>query len=221
MQEYPQTDFILTQMQNPNRNKIGLLGGTFNPVHNGHITMACIALCEFMLGEVIFLPTGDPPHKTNYFIAPREQRIDMIKLAIEGYRSFSVSTIETQRPGTTYTIDTLEALKKSNVKSEYYYIIGADTLFELHTWKYIEKVLTLTNFICVLRPGTDDEMAKEYAAVLSEKYHNNIYIANEKGPCISSSQIRILAERGALRKTLVPDKVASYIEQNRVYTSEG
>ena len=221
MQEYQQTGSIMCEARNPNHNKIGLLGGTFNPVHNGHLTMACIALCEFMLGEVIFLPAGDPPHKSGSVIAPSEQRIDMIRLAIEDYRSFSVSAIETQRAGTTYTIDTLEALKKSNVKSEYYYIIGADTLFELHTWKNIEKVLMLTNFICILRPGTDDAAAKEYAAVLNEKYRHNIFIANEKGPSISSSEIRILAERGELRPTLVPDKVASYIAQNSVYTSEG
>ncbi|MBT3319570.1 MAG: nicotinate-nucleotide adenylyltransferase [Clostridia bacterium] len=220
MQEYQQIGSIMTEAQNPNRNKIGLLGGTFNPIHNGHIRMASIALCEFLLGEVIFLPTGDPPHKQNSLIAPSRQRIDMIKLAIEDYPSFSVSAIETQRAGTTYTIDTLEALKRSNVKSEYYYIIGADTLFELHTWKNIDKVLSLTNFICILRPGTDDADAKEYAAVLNEKYHHNIYIANDKGPSISSSQIRSLAMRGELRPTLVPDKVASYIAQNRIYSGE-
>ena len=99
MQEYQQLGSILTEALNPNRNKIGLLGGTFNPVHSGHLKMACIALCEFLLGEVIFLPTGDPPHKQKSVIAPSEQRLDMIKLAIEDYPSFSVSAIETQRVG--------------------------------------------------------------------------------------------------------------------------
>lgn len=217
MQEY--TDFapIKTQCAAPNLKKVGLLGGTFNPIHNGHITIASIALREFLLGEVIFLPLGIAPHKTSSCIAPTEQRLDMINLAIEDYPSFFVSTIEVNRKGITYSVDTLESLNKSSINTQFYYIIGADTLFELHTWKNITRVLSLTNFICVLRPGIDDKKVAEYAALLNEKYDNKIYIADDKGPSISSSEIRSLAENSALSSSLVPDKVARYIEQNRIY----
>lgn len=205
--------------QKPNR--VGLLGGTFNPVHNGHLAMADIAYCEFMLGEVVFLPAGDPPHKKNKRIAPAQQRLDMIQLAIEGNPAFSVSTIELMRSGYTYTVDTLETLCKQNKNTSYYYIIGADTLFELCTWKTFDRVIELTNFICVLRPGFDEVRTKEYAALLNNKYGHRVYIARDKGPSISSTRVRAMAANGCLRDNLVPEKVATYIAQNRVYYQEG
>lgn len=205
-------------VQKPNR--IGLLGGTFNPVHNGHLAMADIAYYEFLLGEVVFLPAGDPPHKKNERIAPAQHRLDMIELAIENHPAFSVSTIELCRSGYTYTVDTLEMLCKQNKDAAYYYIIGADTLFELCSWKTFDRVIALTSFICVLRPGIDEAKTKEYAALLNDKYGHRVYIAHDKGPNISSTKVRELAANGRLRNNLVPGKVATYIAQNRVYYQE-
>lgn len=220
MQDYTEFSQLETEFIQLKHNKIGLLGGTFNPIHNGHLIMAHIALCEFMLGEIVFLPTGQPPHKKSNTIAPSEQRLDMIKLAIEDQPRYSVSMMEIERKGFTYTVDTLEILTKKNKHADYYYIIGADTLFELNTWKNFERVICLTNFICILRPGLNECDVRQYAEILNEKYGHKIFIANEKGPNISSSKIRALALQHKLRDRLVPNKIASYIEQNRVYFSE-
>jgi nicotinate-nucleotide adenylyltransferase len=200
-------------------NKIGILGGTFNPVHNGHIAIANIAIYEFLLGEVIFLPVGQPPHKRNENIASAEHRLNMLRLAIEDEARFSVNTMELYRDGYTYTVDSLEILARENKNADYYYIIGADTLFELKTWKNFERVFCLTNFICELRPGQDDSEVREYADALNERYGYKFFVAKEKCPDISSSYIRELAEKRRLKQGLVPDKVARYIEKHQLYNN--
>jgi nicotinate-nucleotide adenylyltransferase len=216
------TEFSMLENRNMlmRQNRVGLLGGTFNPVHNGHIAMARIAMYEFSLGEVVFLPLGLPPHKKNEYIATPDSRLDMIKLAIECDNKFSVDTIEVYRSGYTYTVDTLEILTSKNKNNDYYYIIGADTLFELKTWKNFERVFCLTGFICILRPGQDDDEVKEYADELNRIYGSAIYIAKDKGPDISSSYIRESAAAGLIPPGLLPEKVAQYIEKYRTYANE-
>ncbi len=199
------------------QNKIGILGGTFNPVHNGHLAIANIALYEFLLGEIVFLPLGIPPHKKDKYIAPPEHRLEMIRLAIQNEKRFSVNPMEIYREGYTYTVDTLEILARENKNAEYYYIIGADTIFELKSWRNYERIFCLTNFICVLRPGQDDKSVRAYADALNDIYGYKFFIAQEKGPDISSSFIRELSARRRLKGGLVPDNVARYIEKNRVY----
>lgn len=220
MQYFSEFSKIQTECTLLKNNRVGILGGTFNPVHNGHVTIAKIALYEFTLGEVIFLPLGTPPHKRFEYIAPPETRLEMIKLAIEDEKRFSVNDMELYREGTTYTVDTLEVLTRENKKTDYYFIIGADTLFELKTWKNYERVFCLTNFICVLRPGQDDIEVKEYAEKLNEQYGYKFFVARDKGPDISSSHIRELAAGRKLKSGLLPEKVLRYIEKKRLYISE-
>jgi nicotinate-nucleotide adenylyltransferase len=202
------------------QNRVGLLGGTFNPIHCGHISMANIALYEFSLGEVIFLPLGMPPHKREEYIAPSEQRLDMIRLAIADENRFSLSTIETARSGYTYTVDTLEMLTRTRKETDFYYIIGADTLFELTTWKNYERVFLLTDFVCVLRPGLDDAKVRQQAEKLNNQFGHKVHLAEERGPCISSTHIRVLAMQNEALTGLVPDSVARYIRENGVYRAE-
>ena len=204
----------------PKQNRIGLLGGTFNPIHCGHLDMAYIALYEFALGEVVFLPLGMPPHKRDEYIAPAFHRTEMIRLAISQESRFTLSTIETSREGLTYTVDTLEALRRLKRNTAFYYIIGADTLFELPSWRNYERVMLLTDFICILRPGQDDQNVRRYADELNSKYGQKIYIAGERGPNISSSIIRQQAAENKLKSGLVPDTVAQYIKLHRVYMEE-
>jgi nicotinate-nucleotide adenylyltransferase len=217
MQHSTEFSHIETKYGLPKQNRVGILGGTFNPVHFGHIAIAKIALYEFALGEIVFLPLGLPPHKRNEYIAPPESRLDMIKLAIEEEKRFSVNTIELYRDGFTYSVDTLEILTRENRNTEYYYIIGADSLFELKTWKNFERVFCLTNFICVLRPGQDDMEVKEYAERLNEEYGYKFFVAEDKGPDISSSDIRESAAKGRLKSGLLPEKVLRYIEKKHLY----
>ncbi len=201
-------------------NRIGLLGGTFNPIHNGHLKMAYIALYEFGLGEIVFLPLGTPPHKRDDFIANVHHRLEMIKIAISDEKRFTLSKLETQRKGYTYTVDTLELLASSKKSTAYYYIIGADTIFELENWRNYERVLLLTDFICILRPGQDIAKVQQHADRLNERFGHKIHIANEWGPNISSSQIRSQVAANKLADGLVPRKVAQYIVQQRVYNQE-
>lgn len=212
--EFSSIDTLCLQ---PKLNRVGLLGGTFNPVHNGHIRMACIALDEFLLGEVVFIPLGIPPHKRDEYVAPAEHRLNMLMLAIQDENRFVVDTIELDREGFTYTVDTLEALCRAHPNTEYHYIIGADTLYELTNWKNFRRVIALTHFICVLRPGVDDVGAHEYAKILSQRYGARIEIARDQGPDISSSLIRRLAADNRLASGLMPESVAEYIRLNGLY----
>lgn len=209
------TDFLASK-----HNRVGLLGGTFNPVHCGHISMATISLYEFSLGEVIFLPLGLPPHKHDAHIASATQRLEMVRLAIAQEPRFSLSSIETSRSGYTYTVDTMELLTQIRRDTIFFYIIGADTLFELPTWKKYERVFLLTDFICILRPGQDDIRVRQFADELNRDFGHKIHIASERGPCISSSQIRELAAARQLPDGLVPEAVAQFIKKNSLYIKE-
>jgi len=217
MQDYTEFSSLKTEYLQPKQKRVGLLGGTFNPVHNGHISMAYIALYEFLLGEVIFLPLGKPPHKNDEAIACVTHRINMIRLATAHEKRFSVSTLETDRNGITYTVDTLELLMRKNNDASYYYIIGSDTLFDIASWRNIERVMLLTDFICILRPGQEELSVKEYADTLNTQYGHKIHFAKERGPDVSSSLIRSSAAQNRLCSGLLPDCVANYILQNRVY----
>ena len=212
--EFSSIDTLCLQ---PKANRVGLLGGTFNPIHSGHIRMACIALDEFILGEVVFIPTGSPPHKRNEYVAPAEHRLNMLRLAIQDESRFSVDSIEIYREGLTYTVDTLEVLCQEHPNTEYYYIIGADTLYELTGWRNFNRVIALTQFICVLRPGVDDDRVHEYAQMLNQRYGPRIAIAQDKGPDISSSLIRCLIADNRLAAGLMPESVAEYIRLNQLY----
>ena len=144
-----------------------------------------------------------------------------LELAIEGYERFSLSTLEIDRKGTTYTIDTLEQLRaKDPQTSDYYFIIGADTLFELPTWKNINRVMQLADFICVMRPGIDEKMTRDYAKMICSKSPCTIYIADEKGPNISSTHVRMMAANDELSSSYVPPAVLRYIIKKNVYTNE-
>lgn len=221
MQEITEFSSLDIPYLRPSQKRVGLLGGTFNPVHNGHIQMAYIALYEYSLGEVVFLPLGVPPHKRDEYVASAYARLDMLRLATSHEKRFSVSTIETGREGTTYTVDTLELLARTNKDTAYYYIIGSDTLFQLSSWRSIERVMLLTDFICILRPGENDMSVRRCADELYFKYGQKIHFAKERGPDISSSQIRAQAAQKRIGKGLVPESVASYILYNRVYAQRG
>jgi len=199
-------------------NRKGLLGGTFNPVHNGHLAMAKIALYEFCLGSVVFIPAGLPPHKKDEYVAPASDRLEMVRLALQDESGLFVDPLELYRDGYTYTVDTLEILTRENPGTDFYFIIGADTLFELIGWKRFDRLVCLTSFICVLRPGQDDAEVRKYADGLNETYGPKFHIARDRGPDISSSYIRKMAALGRLPDDLVPARVKRYIENNRVYS---
>lgn len=196
--------------------KIGLLGGTFNPPHLGHLYIAEKLYEEFSLDKVYFIPVGDPPHKTDKYIASATDRIKMLQIMLSDYHDFEVLTLETERIGYTYTVDTLTQLSKIYDNVSFYYIIGSDTLFNLKTWKNFEVVFKLTSFLCIARPGnTIDEILNEIK-FLKREYSATIYLSNYSGPEISSTQIREALETNN-NSNLLDKNVMEYIIKNNVF----
>jgi len=202
----------------PIDNRIGILGGTFDPVHNGHIKMGMDAHEEFGLSKVLYIPTGRPPHKTKSDIADNEHRMTMLDLAIN-QPYMQPSRIEIDRKGTTYTIDTLNLLRKIFKDHVFYYIIGSDTLFTLQHWKNISQVLSLTHFIVFYREGDDMKKVNEIIDFYNSSGVMRFFLAREPGLFISSTDIRLRLLNGLDLSGLLPAKVIDYIRENNLYTT--
>lgn len=199
------------------RYKIGIMGGTFNPVHNGHVYMAAKAREEFALDNVLFIPVGTPPHKSDEFVADKEHRFAMLELAVKDTPFFGISRMEITRAGSTYTIDTLRQLHRAMQDTTFYFIIGADTLFELHGWKQFDEVIGLTEFICFLRPGAQNDTVRQYIEAIYDKYKKEILVASCEGLTVSSRNIRDRIAAGLSIGGLVDARVEKYIYDNGVY----
>ena len=197
--------------------QLGIMGGTFDPIHNGHIQMAQKFMEKFALDEVIFLPAGEPPHKRNYAVTDKYKRLEMTRLAVKEIPGFSVSDIEIERGGYTYTIDSLRELGQIYKNARFFYIIGADTLGELYTWRNIEEVARLTKFLVVGRSNIPSEALHNAAARVREDFGGQLLDAQFNGPELSSTFIRDLARKGAPLEGYVPLNVARYIKENNIY----
>ena len=197
--------------------QLGIMGGTFDPIHNGHIQMAQKCMEKFALDEVIFLPAGEPPHKRNYAVTDKYKRLEMTRLAVKEIPGFSVSDIEIERSGYTYTIDSLRELGQIYKNARFFYIIGADTLGELYTWRNIEEVARLTKFLVVGRSNIPSEALHNAAARVREDFGGQLLDAQFNGPELSSTFIRDLARKGAPLEGYVPLNVARYLKENNIY----
>ena len=134
--------------------KLGLLGGSFNPIHNGHLTIASAVRDTLQLDQVLFIPTGDPPHKRDGSLAPAKDRYEMVRLAIADTPSFDLSDIEITRTGKSYSIDTIRVLERQfGPSTELYFIIGLDAFLDFHNWKAPLELLQTCQFVVVPRPG--------------------------------------------------------------------
>ncbi len=201
----------------PFDNRIGIMGGTFDPVHSGHIKMGIDAHDEFGLSKVLYIPTGRPPHKDKSDIADNEHRMAMLELALtQPY--MQPSRIEVDRKGTTYAVDTLNLLRKIYKDHVFYYIIGSDTLFNLHTWKDISEVLTMTHFIVFFREGDDLNKVEKLIDFFNASGIMRFFLARESGLDISSTDIRLRLLNGSDLSGLLPQKVIEYIKENNLYT---
>lgn len=194
--------------------KIGILGGTFNPIHMGHLMIAEHIRQEKNFDKIIFIPTGDPPHKD--VEVPGIKRAEMVRLAIYDNKHFEMSSIEVNREGITYTVDTLRELK--NIYDEMYYIIGSDTIFQLRTWKNFKEVAKMAKFIYMLRPGTEDtRILSDEIEFLKENY--NAQIEEIEGPMLylSSTYLRGRIKADKSIKYLVPVSVIKFINDEGLY----
>ena len=149
------------------RERIGIMGGTFNPIHLGHVAMAQACIRAASLDRVLFLPAGQPPHKSG--IASAEDRWRMVCAAVAPYKRLEPCRMELDREGTTYTFDTLTSLREQYPKAAFFYIIGADTLLQLHSWHRYQEVLHLCSFLVCPRAGvSEDAIARERARLQAE-----------------------------------------------------
>ena len=194
-----------------NKKKIGILGGTFDPIHIGHLVLAEQVREKFQLERVIFIPSASPPHKTEQELSPANHRFEMTKLALEGNSFFSVSDIELKREGLSYTVETLRKLKELYKNSEIYFLTGSDVLDEITTWKDPGEIYKLAKIVIGIRPGFDEFDPKNHFAKKS-------IIATITGVDISSTQIREKVRKGESIKYLVPSKVEEYIRKKSLYT---
>lgn len=190
--------------------KIGILGGTFDPIHNGHLFLAQLVLEEFKLDEIVFLPLYSPPHKCTPMASP-ELRLKLIEKAIEGKKGFNVSDMELKRKGVTYTIDTLRELHEKET-AEYFFIVGSDTLPEMENWKEAEQIFKLCTIICILRPR-----AKEIQRVLQDyenKFGAKILTLEVVGKDISSTEVRLKIQKREEFSECVPKEIYNDIIEN-------
>lgn len=193
-----------------NRKKVGILGGTFDPIHMGHLVLAEQVREKFQLERVIFIPCASPPHKTEQKLSPADDRFEMTKLALEGNPYFFVSDIELKREGLSYTVETLRELKELYRDSEIYFLTGSDVLNEITTWRNPEEIYRLAKIVIGIRPGFDKFDPENHFAKKS-------IIIDITGIDISSTQIREKVRKGESIKYLVPSKVEEYIKNRNLY----
>jgi nicotinate-nucleotide adenylyltransferase len=200
------------------RVKTGILGGTFNPVHNGHIDMALNIRREFDLKTVALMPCGSPPHKPDRTeLAPAAMRRHMAALATCEAPELSVSDMEIKRGGPTYTVDTMRELTGQYKDTEFYFIIGSDSLFQLETWKDFSELSRLTRFVCVRRQEHDPLAVAAEAKHLEEAYGAAVFISQYSGLYVSSSYIRKRVAGGRGISDFVPALVEEYINASGLY----
>lgn len=196
--------------------RIGVMGGTFNPIHMGHLILAEHAWDEFGLDEVLFMPSARPPHKTKG-VLPDEIRKDMVMLAIEENEHFTFSSMEYERDGITYTIDTIRELKKENPTDTFYFIIGADSFYDLESWSSPKELMQETEFLVATRDGHTKEELEQHRKRLEEKYQAKISFISFPMLDISSSSIRKRVLEGKSIRYYVPRKVKDYIYEKQLY----
>jgi nicotinate-nucleotide adenylyltransferase len=186
--------------------KIGILGGTFNPIHIGHLILAEEVREKLGLSKIVFVPTNLPPHKDNRDVVDSKHRYKMIKFAIAGNKDFTVSDVEIKRGGKSYSIDTIHEFKNKYRASKLYFITGSDLLKYLKEWKDINKILKLVNFIVANRPG--------YAL---SKLPGNITTLHINPLAISAYEIRKRIRENRSIRYFVPKEVYKYIKDEKLY----
>jgi nicotinate-nucleotide adenylyltransferase len=187
--------------------RLGVMGGTFDPIHYGHLVAASEAASAFELDKVLFVPTGEPWQKQT--ITDAEHRLAMTKLAIAGNSLFEISTVDVRRAGPTYTIDTLRDIHESNPEADVFFITGADSIAQIDSWKDSSQIWPLAHFVGVTRPGHSLEVPKSAAGEVS--------LLEIPALAISSTDIRARVESGKPIDYLLPNSVIDYIHANHLY----
>lgn len=199
------------------KKRVGIMGGTFNPIHLGHLIVAENAYEELELDEVLFIPSGTPYMKDKTEVLDPKVRISLVGEAIDDNPHFAMSTIEVDREGNSYSYETIETLKKANPDTEYFFLVGADSLFMMKEWMHPEKIFSEVTVAVAIRGSHTSEALDEQIRLLEEKYNTKII----KLPCrsvdISSTQIRERVKNGKSIRYMVRYKTEQVIRKNRLY----
>lgn len=198
--------------------RLGVMGGTFDPIHIGHLVTAEEARGSFELEKVIFIPSARPPHKGGVTFSSPGARLEMVRLAIEGNRSMEVSDIEIGRGGLSFTVDTLHKLHEIyGHEAELYFITGADAILEILTWKNPEELFAQCRFIAATRPGYSLSKLQESLSGLDADAVDNVHQMEIPGLAVSSTFIRERVAGGKPFRYLVPEAVWRYIREKGLY----
>lgn len=197
--------------------KIGIMGGTFDPIHNGHLLIAENARIQYQLDKVIFMPAGNPPHKRDFNLTDQKKRFEMVSIAIQGNPGFAVSKMELNTK-ISYTYQTLEQLRIIYPDDAFYFIIGADSLRDFETWRNPDKILECATILAAVRDDFESMQLEERILELSRKHKGTI--SSIKTPLfqVSSHEIRQRVRQGQSIRYLIPEEVRIYIEKNHIYS---
>ncbi|GKX28745.1 putative nicotinate-nucleotide adenylyltransferase [Vallitalea longa] len=199
---------------------IGIMGGTFDPIHYGHLILAQYVLDNMKLDKILFIPSGVSYLKSNRKVSDKIHRLNMTKLGILNNDEFELSTIEIDRKGNTYTVDTIDELNDKYPFNTYYFIIGADSLFDLVKWKDHKRLFKICNFIVANRGATyTDIQLNDEIHMLQTRYDANITLVRIPDIEISSSEIRNRVKDKLSIRYLLPENVEKYIGINKLYSN--
>ena len=199
----------------PQRRRVGVMGGTFDPIHHGHLVAASEVQAWFDLDEVVFVPTGEPYQKTDRVVSPAEHRYLMTVIATASNPRFTVSRVDIDRDGPTYTIDTLTDLSRTYPGAQLFFITGADALPQILTWRSPEEMFELAEFVGCTRPGYRMDPLS-----LEGMPKDRVTIVEIPALAISSTECRARTARGEPVWYLVPDGVVQYISKHRLYRDD-
>jgi nicotinate (nicotinamide) nucleotide adenylyltransferase len=197
--------------------KIGIMGGTFDPIHMAHLVLAMQCADDFKLDKVIFIPTGQPPHKSDRRVSLSLHRGNMTKLAIENNAKFIYSDIEINRIGDTYTAETLEELHKTYNNAEFYFIMGADSFMYLDKWFNPERIIKLSKIIVAARDNIGEDMLLNKGNELKSKFGGEFHIIRTPNLEISSNMLRSNISAGKSVQYYVTNEVYKYIKEKKLY----
>lgn len=197
--------------------RYGIIGGTFDPIHNAHLYIAYEAKEQLSLEKVIFMPAGKQPLKTEKKVTPADLRYEMVKEAIRPFEEFAISDYEIKKEGLSYTYKTLEHFKNIDSEAELFFITGADCLINIDKWKEVSKIFNVCTFVVFARGGIDTESLEIHKKRVEEKYGGRIVVLKLKELEISSTDIRERVKSGKKVDFFIPEKVNKLIEENNLY----
>lgn len=201
--------------------KIGIMGGTFDPIHIGHLLLGEFAYEDFDLDEIWFMPNGNPPHKvTDHTAEAMNHRIEMVKLAVADVPYFHVDLYETKTEEYSYTYSTLKEFNRRYPEHEFYFILGADSLFAIEEWKCFREIFPYCTILAAMRDDLDVQSMQLQIDYLREQYNAKIELLRAPLVEISSTSIRRRASLGLSVRYMVPDSVSDYIRKHRLYSQK-